>query len=153
MYAESAETNVTSVVLMSACNHMGFVHEGMHFFVCIALGYRIPATVDHYALAWLIVSRLSWQCQWGKWSDQEDVLWAMCFSMDGLAWCLQNSWLCGVGRRNCERSICFKPMQCLQAISYQSHIILLVCGISMHISTTGMVCMKNQSHLDWNIYL
>jgi hypothetical protein len=38
--------------------------------------------------------------------------------------------------------------KCLQAISYQSHIILLVCGISMHISTTGMVCMKNQSHLD-----
>jgi hypothetical protein len=55
MYAESAETNVTSVVLMSACNHMGFVDEGMHFFVCIASGYRIPATVDHYALAWLVL--------------------------------------------------------------------------------------------------
>jgi hypothetical protein len=56
MSAESAETNVTPVVLMSACNHMGLLDEGMHFFVCIAnLGYWIPATVGHYALAWLIV--------------------------------------------------------------------------------------------------
>ncbi len=41
--------NVTFVCLLSACNHAGFVDEGLSFFESMGLVYNISARAAHYA--------------------------------------------------------------------------------------------------------